>query len=588
MLPTNSRRRLALAALVLLAAAADLRAAPRVELDIPYAFGDRTALRRQSLDLYLPSVVAPDSCPPATLVHPCKAARPSLVVFIHGGFWKESDDRYGIGPRLAQVLAGEGAAVALVRYRLSPVVRHPIHIRDVAAALAHLKRSAPQYGYDASRLYLIGHSAGATIAASLALDPAHLKEVGMQPSDFAGVVLLSGIYDLGSSGPLAAERQRVVEPVFGAEAAVLRAASPVTQARRGPPFLVLSAADDLPGFASDARRFVRALRAAGHSQTQELIVPGQDHFGIANFAAKENVARVVVADFLKLKPMPPAMVALLKARQEWQPQKFSTEAFWKSSTAVRAYPVDARVRAAIERVYEYNAYELRAYPLKQYHALDLFAYLDALPKEQAGEGDYLIVTNARGERLFWRRQEIEAYRPVLVIGIDDERNLFRLTVFYQHRLEYSWRTERPPIMARSVGAFIHFQKEPPAALRPQTGAMYALAPDSLRRVRDDPLAALGSLPADVRAVMEYRNACLSCHTFRGVGARAGHIAAIGGKPHSGFALALESYPPEVWERFMFDQNASAKTIGVRANAVEGPVARKLFDLVVAERDRKPQ
>jgi arylformamidase len=554
-------------ALLLYVAIAEAAAAPRVERDIPYAFikGDAAALRRQSFDLYLPA-----------------ASKPPLVVFIHGGFWVESDDEYKIGPRIAEALVADGAAVALVRYRLSPQVRHPTHVRDVAAALAGLKRFADRYGYDAKRLYLVGHSAGATLAALLALDPAYLREVGMKPADIAGAVLISGIYDLGPAGPLTSQHAKILAATFGEDAAVRRSASPLTHVRSGPRLFVLTAANDFPGFAIDARRFVKALGGAGHRQVQELIAPGLNHFTITDLH-KDRLVRAITNGFMGLKPLDPQTATLMQLRSRWQQPPFSSEPFWTSGVAVRTRAVDARLRAALEKVYEYNAYELAAYPLARYHAVDLLEYLNRLPPERVGSGDYLTITNYRGERLYFTREQLATHRPQLVIGLDDERNLFRLSVFYQNKLEYTWRAEKPPIMARSVGAFIHFIKEPPANLVPDTRAHFSLTPDSFRFTPTDPLVAVASTPVEVHKVLTQTNACLSCHGFRGAGARAGHVEAATGKMRGGFALAFEEYPPEAWRRFMLEPEAAARMIGVRANPVEGAAARLLYELVEAER-----
>ena len=52
-----------------------------------------------------------------------------------------------------------------------------------------------------------------------------------------------------------------------------------------------------------------------------------------------------------------------------------------------------------------------------------------------------------------------------------------------------------------------------------------------------------------------------------------------GELSGGVALPLESCAPEVLRRFMFDQDKSAAMMGVRPNAVAGPAARELDDLV---------
>lgn len=559
-------------AAVLLLAAEPVTAAPRVEQEIPYAFtaGGHATLRRQSFDLYLPEATT----------------RPPLVVFVHGGFWVESDDNYQIGPRVARLLAADGAAVALVRYRLSPAVRHPNHVLDVAAALAALKRLAPRYGYDAKRIYLVGHSAGATLAALLALEPRYLRERGLQPADVAGAVLISGIYDLGPAGPLASRHAPILNAAFGPEPAARRAASPVAFARAGPPLLVLAAAADAPGFAIDARRFVRTVRAAGSRNVQEAIIPDSDHFTIVDFN-RSKLVRALIGAFVGLKPLDPQTAALMQLRSRWHQPPFSTEPFWKADIPVRSYPVDERFRAALRQIFEQGMYELNAYPLQQYHAIDLLDYVASLPPERIGRGDYLIVTNVRGQRLYLTRKQLQSYRPRLVIGLDDERNLFRLNVFYQNRREYSWRPETPPIMARPVGGFIHMPDAPPGAMPPDTLAPFALTADSFRFAETDPLAAVRDLSPEVRTVLVESNACLGCHSFRGAGARAGHVEAARGTPHGGFALAFEAYPAQAWRRFIFEPEAAARIMGVRPNPVEGAqTAKKLYELVVAERERK--
>ena len=71
------------------AAAADARPGPTARWDLPYVFRvrDRAPARQQTLDLFLPA--------------PSAAGKPPLIAFVHGGFWRESDDGYGIGRALA-------------------------------------------------------------------------------------------------------------------------------------------------------------------------------------------------------------------------------------------------------------------------------------------------------------------------------------------------------------------------------------------------------------------------------------------------------------------------------------------------------
>jgi hypothetical protein len=190
----------------------------------------------------------------------------------------------------------------------------------------------------------------------------------------------------------------------------------------------------------------------------------------------------------------------------------------------------------------------------------------------------------RDEKQFWHRTQIEPYKPVIVIGLDDEKNLFRLGVFYRAYREYSWKSgAQPPMMARPLGAFIHFLKEPPAEIALQA-AHFALTDKSFRLVADDPLAPLKNLRKDLYEALTFRNGCVYCHTLQGIGSQSHHVTAASGAPHGGRALALEAYPPAVWQSFVFDQYTVAKKIGASPNMVAEGARQALYDLVNKSRE----
>jgi len=559
-----------------LAAAADAQAGATVHRELPYVFRarDRAPPRQQTLDLFLPTSSAAD--------------KPPLIAFVHGGFWRESDDGYGIGRALAQALVPHGVAIALIRYPLAPAHRFPAQAEDVARAFAYLHRVADQHGFDPKRMYLMGHSAGAHLASLVALDGRYLRDAGAPAHALSGVIAVSGIYDLGDTGPIAPRAREILTPVFGDDGRARLDASPITHARGGPPILVLSAEKDFEGFSIDARRFAARLRAGGNRAAQEIVMQGLDHFTVlASMRARDSVARDFVLAFVGASALAPVRAEYLRARSRWQEPPFTTEPFWSKPELVRAYPVDDRFMAGFGLIYdEGSRYELASYPLRTFHAIELSRFLAAQPRARIGSGDHLVVTNVRGEKVYWRLNEIEPFQPVIVVGLDDERNLFRLSAFYHNKRAYSWTEEKTGLSARSIGAFVYFLKPPPPRLRPSTTALFSFTVDSFRLLERDPLAAISDLPQDVHEVMVFRNACVSCHGFRGIGARAGHTRARDGKLQGGFALPLESYPPAVWRQFMFENHKSAAAIGVRPNPVAGPAAGKLYDIVVNARERK--
>jgi acetyl esterase len=95
------------------------------------------------------------------------AARPPLVVYLHGGGWVVgSVDSYD---PVARALANAaGAAVLSVEYRLAPEDPYPSAVDDAWAALRWAADHAEEQGCDAHRLVVAGDSAGGTLAAVLA------------------------------------------------------------------------------------------------------------------------------------------------------------------------------------------------------------------------------------------------------------------------------------------------------------------------------------------------------------------------------------------------------------------------------------
>ncbi|HRX63046.1 MAG TPA: alpha/beta hydrolase [Candidatus Competibacter sp.] len=139
---------------------------------LPYANAPRHAL-----DLYQP------------LGH---SAPTPVVVFFYGGSWRSgerADYRFA-----AAALAQQGLLVIVPDYRLYPEVTYPAFLQDAARAVAWTFRHAAHYGGDPSRIYVIGHSAGAYIAAMLAYDPRWLAAESPTPARLAGFIGLAGPY----------------------------------------------------------------------------------------------------------------------------------------------------------------------------------------------------------------------------------------------------------------------------------------------------------------------------------------------------------------------------------------------------------
>jgi acetyl esterase/lipase len=236
-----------------------------------------------------------------------------VVVLVHGGAWMFGDKSCcGLYSAVGQFFASQGVGVALPNYRLSPGVKHPEHVKDVARALAWTKAHVAEYGGDPGRLFFAGHSAGGHLVSLLATDESYLKAEGLTTDDVKGVIAVSGIYripvgnfdtTLGGATPLAFRIDEVIPlrgqgddpagkpwveaglplsvnmfgPVFGDDARVRADASPVSHVRPGlPPFLLLSAESDLPTLPDMAEEFRDRLREEGNDVCH-LTIRGRNH-----------------------------------------------------------------------------------------------------------------------------------------------------------------------------------------------------------------------------------------------------------------------------------------------------------------------
>jgi acetyl esterase/lipase len=133
---------------------------------------------RQKLDLYMPETAT---------------GSPPVVVFFYGGGWRKGNkENYEF---VASSLTNAGYAVIIPDYRLYPEVSFPGFVEDGARAVAWAMQNTERYGADPDEIFLMGHSAGAHIAALLAMDRSYMAAHGIDQGKFNGFIGLSGPYD---------------------------------------------------------------------------------------------------------------------------------------------------------------------------------------------------------------------------------------------------------------------------------------------------------------------------------------------------------------------------------------------------------
>jgi acetyl esterase/lipase len=203
---------------------------------------------QQRLDVYMPGGAA-------------ALPRP-VVVFWHGGRWREGDkaDYRFVGAALAE----SGYVTLVANYRHYPEVKMPGFMNDAAQAALWAATHANEYGGSREHLYLMGHSAGAQLAALLTLDPRYFAATGQAAPHIAGVIGLSGPYDFL---PLL---EPDVQDMFGPPL-LYPESQPINFVRAdAPPMLLVHGLNDDTVKPKNSRNFAAALEALGVPVTLKL------------------------------------------------------------------------------------------------------------------------------------------------------------------------------------------------------------------------------------------------------------------------------------------------------------------------------
>jgi acetyl esterase len=204
----------------------------------------------------------------------------SVAIFIHGGAYvsgdKDGGEHFG---NVAMWFARQGMLGINANYRLAPAAKWPAAAEDVRSMVAWAEANAARYGGDPNRIFLIGHSAGASHVASYIFDKS------LQPAEgpgVAGAVLISGRYRLvyDPADPFG----RNMQAYFGDDPAQYENRSTINHIRDGVPVpvFVVIAEYEQPGLDVRGAELLSALcardgvcprfaRLNGHNHLSEVL-----------------------------------------------------------------------------------------------------------------------------------------------------------------------------------------------------------------------------------------------------------------------------------------------------------------------------
>lgn len=232
--------------------------------DVPYA---EPALERQVLDIYSPA----------------NAKNLPVVFWIHGGGWQAGDKSdVQIKPK---VFSERGFVFVSTNYRLLPHVDMEVLIGDVAKSLGWVYRNISSHGGDPQRILVMGHSAGAQLAALICTDHRYLQAENVPPEVLRGCVPVDGdTYDIPAIIMVAEFRQTLHDlplPEFGHRVKFgndpkkhinYSAVTHITKGKQIPPFLILHVAGH-PDCTAQAKRLAAVLQ---RSDVPVTVFPAQE------------------------------------------------------------------------------------------------------------------------------------------------------------------------------------------------------------------------------------------------------------------------------------------------------------------------
>ena len=222
-------------------------------------------LKRQRLDIYRPTK---------------SKNTKDIIIFIYGGSWKsgeKSDYRF-----IAQPFSENGFITVIPNYRLYPEVRFPDFNKDIAKAVAWVHRNLSNPA-GPKNIILVGHSAGAHIAALISLDPKYLEAEGLSPSIIKTWVSLAG--------PLAFNplKTRSTRPIFETVKDDIKQAQPINFSRKNSrPAVLFHGKKDTTVYEKNAILTAQALKKNDNRVIQKSFA-GIGHIGLLLSIARPDL-----------------------------------------------------------------------------------------------------------------------------------------------------------------------------------------------------------------------------------------------------------------------------------------------------------
>ena len=201
-----------------------------------------------------------------------------VFVNIHGGAFRNGHKEWmgGIAPALFRLMP---CIMVSFNYRLTRHAPFPAPVDDCFDALAWTYRNIAKHGGDPDRIFLSGHSAGAHLAASLALRRDELKKRKIPVAAIRACFPVSGVFSLMKEGhPADSIVSRMWDEWTGGDMAVARDATVLNHLKGNRvPFYIAHGESEPAGLAHDNELLVNAARDGDWLLAHDVLW-GLEHF----------------------------------------------------------------------------------------------------------------------------------------------------------------------------------------------------------------------------------------------------------------------------------------------------------------------
>ena len=197
-----------------------------------------------------------------------------LFMFIHGGYWRGRDKRdysFVVPPLLAT-----NAVVANVNYDLCPSVTLDEIVRQAIQAVRFCHSNATRWAADPDQITLVGHSAGAHLAARVLNTPA--DNLGTPAHCLASIIGISGVYEPQVILPISVNKEAQISEQSAIANDCIANPPQLADARK-PKVSLWAGGDEPHGWIEQTKRYASMLRETGIA-CADHVVTGCDHFSI--------------------------------------------------------------------------------------------------------------------------------------------------------------------------------------------------------------------------------------------------------------------------------------------------------------------